>query len=47
MDKDTIVDTLVIIVERALNKKDIEMSMDDMDALRDVLDEILSNKEIE
>ena len=45
MDKDTIVDTLVIMVERALNKKEIEMSMDDMDALRDVLDAILSKYE--
>ena len=47
MDKDTIVDTLVIMVERALNKKEIEMSMDDMDALRDVLDLIIDSKEIE
>ena len=47
MDKDTIVDTLVIMVERALNKKDIEMSMDDTDVLRDVLDKILDSKEIE
>lgn len=45
MDNDTIVDTLVIMIERVLNKKQIEMSMEDIDALRDVLDEILNKYE--
>lgn len=42
-----VVDVLIIMLERALNKKGMELSLEDMDKLRDVLDEILANKEIE
>ena len=42
-----VVDVLIIMLERALNKKNVELTLEDMDKLRDVLDEVLADKELE
>lgn len=42
---DEVVDTIIITIERLLNKKDIELDTDGIDRLRDLLDEILEEYE--
>lgn len=41
-----IVELLILMLERSLNEYRIELTLDDMDKLRDLLDEILTDKEL-
>ena len=40
-----LVDEIMVVVERKLNARDIELDNSDMDEIRDLLDRILENYE--
>ena len=40
-----LVDEIIVVVERKLNARDIELDNSDMDEIRDLLDRILENYE--
>ena len=40
-----LVDEIMVVVERKLNARDIELDNSDMDEIRDLLDRILENHE--
>ncbi len=44
-DNDTIVDVIVLLIERTLNEYDLELDEEEIEGLRGVLDEILISKE--